>query len=311
MRIAKPFHSFTRIAVIGSIVVGGWLSGDSARAADEKQVCLGAYISAQRLRNEDKLVEAREQLLICARDVCPATLKKDCTTWAGEVEQALPSVVIDARNADGGDVIDVKVTVDGKPFADRIDGKPKSINPGVHTFHYETEGAPAMDEKVAIRAGEKMRKLTVKFAGKGKSPPGAATASPDTSASSDSPIGPVPTSTGDKVEGNRPVPASVYILGGLGLAALGGFTYFALKFDGQVSDLDKCKPRCQQSQVDDASSTRTISYIPLGVGVVGIGVATILYLTRPTVETKGEAHGPRLDVRQVAGGGLATFSTSF
>jgi hypothetical protein len=208
-------------------------------------------------------------------------------------------------------VIDVKVTVDGKPFTDRIDGKPKSINPGVHTFHYETEGAPAMDEKVAIRAGDKMRKLTVKFANKGKSTPGAATPTPDTSVEPDSSANPVPTSTADKVESSRPVPATVFVLGGIGVVGLGVFTYFALKFDGQVTDLDACKPRCQQSQVDDASSTRTISYIPLGVGVVGVGVATILYLTRPTVGPKTEAYRPHFDVKQVGGGGLATFSTSF
>ncbi|MBI5534496.1 MAG: hypothetical protein HY898_17355 [Deltaproteobacteria bacterium] len=311
MRILQSLGGFTRLVVIGAVVASGSLSSDSAMAADDKQVCLGAYISAQRLRNEDKLVEAREQLLLCARDVCPATLKKDCTTWAAEVEQALPSVVIEARNSDGGDVIDVKVTVDGKPFTDRIDGKPKNINPGVHTFHYETEGAPAMDEKVAIRAGDKMRKLTVKFNNKGKSPPGAATASPDSSAAPDSSAGPSPTSTGDKVEGTRPVPAAVYALGGIGLVGFGVFTYFALKFDSQVSDLDACKPSCAQSKVDDASTTRTISYIPLGVGVVGVGVATILYLTRPTVDNKSEARGPRFDVKQISGGGLATFSTTF
>jgi hypothetical protein len=310
MRVSQCFSGFTRIVVISAVVASGWLFSDTAKAADDKQICLGAYISAQRLRNEDKLVEAREQMLLCARDVCPATLKKDCTTWAGEVEQALPSVVIEARNADGGDVIDVKVTVDGKPFADRIDGKSRSINPGVHTFHYETEGAPAMDEKVAIRAGDKMRKLTVKFANKGKPTPGAASATPNASTAPDSSAGPSPTSTADK-PGERPVPTSVYILGGVGVVGLGVFTYFALKFDSQVSDLDSCKPRCQQSQVDDASTTRTISYVPLGIGVVGVGVATILYLTRPTASAKTEAAGPHFDVKQVTGGGLATFSTTF
>jgi hypothetical protein len=312
MPIPHRWSLLSRITVAAVIASSAWLSTDTAQAADEKQVCLGAYISAQRLRQEDKLIEAREQLLLCARDLCPATLKKDCTTWTAEVDQATPSVVIDARNADGGDVIDVKVTVDGKPFAERIDGKARPLNPGVHTFHYETEGSPAVEEKVVIRAGDKMRKLTVKFAPQGKQSGVTPTPGPsaDKPGHETSPDGDKDGSA-DKGTGSRPVPVVVYVLGGVGVAALAGFTYFAVKFNGQVSDLDSCKPRCSPDQVDDAKSTRTLSYIPLGIGVASLGAATILYLARPTVKPETSGYGPHLDVHQVAGGGLATFSTSF
>jgi hypothetical protein len=108
------------------------------------------------------------------------------------------------------------------------------------------------------------------------------------------------------------VPAGVWVFGAVGVAAFAGFTYFALKFDSQVNDLDSCKPRCSSSAVDDANSTRTISYIPLGIGIVSIGVAGIWYLARPKVEVEKKAAWlPQLDVRQVVGGGVATFSTSF
>lgn len=313
MPTASRIPVVSRATIALTLAASVLLSADSLQAADDKQVCLGAYISAQRLRQEDKLVEAREQLLTCARDVCPPTLKKDCITWTAEVDQALPSVVIDARDSDGADVIDVKVTVDGRPFADRIDGKPRPVNPGVHTFRYETEGAAPVAEKVVIRTGDKMRKVTVRFATGSKGATPAPTATSKDKADPDDTTPPTggPDPDKDRPQYTRPVPAGVYVFGAVGLAAFAGFTYFALKFDSQVNDLDSCKPRCSPDKVDDANSTRTISYIPLGVGIVSVGVAAIWYLARPKVEVEKKAWEPRLDVRQVAGGGLATFSTSF
>lgn len=298
MLTATSLRSATRLAVLAMAVAMPW-SGTAH--ADEKQVCTQAYIQGQRLKQEDKLIEAREQLLVCARDSCPASLKKDCTQWAAEVEQSLPTVVIEARDASGSDVIDVRVMVDGKTFLEHIDGKARPINPGVHTFKYQIEDAPPVVSKVVIVAGEKNRRLSAKFPAK----EGAAPA-PTTSGTGTEP----PPPEGDTGATTRPVPASVYVLGGIGLAALGGWGFLALKFDGKVKDLEACKPNCSQSDVDDAASTRTISFIPLGIGVVSLGVATVLYLSRPEVSSKKES-ASRVDVQSVPGGGLATFRTTF
>lgn len=301
MLTATSLRFATSLAVLATAVV---LPCSGTAHADEKQVCTQAYIQGQRLKQEDKLIEAREQLLVCARDTCPASLKKDCTQWAAEVEQSLPTVVVEARAADGSDVIDVKVMVDGKTFLEHIDGKPRPINPGVHTFKFQIEDAPAVVNKVVIVAGEKNRRLSAKFPGK----EGAAAPAP-TATSTSGTENPPP--EGDGGSTTRPVPTSVYVLGGIGLAALGGWGYFAMKFDGQVKDLEACKPNCSQSAVDDASSTRTISYIPLGIGVVSLGVATVLFLTRPEEKASHKESATGFNVRQVPGGGLATFGTTF
>lgn len=307
MRILPQLRFAATLALLTAVVVAPPVR--PARA-DEKQVCTQAYIQGQRLKQEDKLIEAREQLLVCARDTCPATLRKDCTQWSAEVEQSMPTVVVEARNADGTDAIDVRVTIDGKPFVSHLDGKPRPVNPGVHVFKFRAEGEDPVENKVVIVAGEKNRKLSVKFAAKEgdtSTPPVASTSTPD-----DKP--PVADTTT-----SRPVPASVYVLGGIGLASLGAWTYFALKFDGQVADLEDCKPNCAQSAVDDAASTRNISYIPLGIGAVSLGLATVLFLARPGVRTPVEKpvtkdadeNARRFDVRSVAGGAMATFSTTF
>src|SRR5580658_5011355 len=80
--------------------------------ADEKQACNDAYRQAQVLRNDHKLVEAREQLRICGGAACPGFIVKDCSDWLKADESRTPSVVLAAKNAAGADLIDVKVTMD-------------------------------------------------------------------------------------------------------------------------------------------------------------------------------------------------------
>src|SRR5580704_15746858 len=80
----------------------------SALAAD-KAACLDASSQAQTLRDAHQLVEARDQLRICARQICPAVVQADCATWLDAVEKSLPTVVLTAKDGRGGDVINVKV----------------------------------------------------------------------------------------------------------------------------------------------------------------------------------------------------------
>ena len=63
------------------------LPGASARGADAKAQCISAYEQGQQLKQESKLSQARKQLLVCARDVCPDMLRNDCEQWLKEVEQ--------------------------------------------------------------------------------------------------------------------------------------------------------------------------------------------------------------------------------
>jgi len=60
-----------------------------ARAADA--ACFDAYERTQRLRKEGKLDEAKGQATICARDTCPALLRKDCTQWVDEIAREMPA----------------------------------------------------------------------------------------------------------------------------------------------------------------------------------------------------------------------------
>ncbi len=283
-------RAFRRGAAAALVALAFVCTGLPARAADrsEKQICSKAYVQGQRLRNKHHLVEANKQFLVCARDACPAVLRKDCVQWSVEALKAIPTVVVEASDARGRDLVDVHVTLDGQSFVDRIDGRAKAVDPGVHTFTFETAGTSPISRRVVIHEAEQNRHLHVIF-----------------------PLG--------KPAPSKPVPASsrtpvaVYVLGGVGLVGLGGFTYMAVKFDHQVGELDKCKGHCAQSSVDAASRTRTLSFIPLGIGVASLGVAAYLYFSNfgNASGDREQARLPRFDVQPVRGGALTSVRGRF
>src|SRR4051812_16562109 len=89
-------------------------------AADEKAICVAASEKAQQLRSTGKLVEAREQLKVCGRRECPKLIQQDCTQWTSEVLATLPSAVPAAKDRKGRDIVDVRLTVDGKVVAESL-----------------------------------------------------------------------------------------------------------------------------------------------------------------------------------------------
>ena len=180
--------------------------------ADAKMQCVESYEAAQKLRQEGKLRASRAELLKCSSEACPPSLRKDCAPWLREVEDALPTVVLAARAADGHDLVDVRVTFDGAPLVDQLDGRAVAVDPGVHVFRFETSGLAPVDERVVVREGQKLRALQATFT----PAPTAMRAAP---LAQTPPAEPAPGAP-------RPVPIAAYVLGGVGVVALGAAAYF-------------------------------------------------------------------------------------
>src|SRR4051812_35283843 len=100
--------------------------------ADDKAACVAASTKGQTLRDEGKLLRARDELLACAKDSCPDIVRGYCAQWLGEVDKRLASVVIRARGSKGEDLVDVRVTMDGNPLVTKLEGRSISIDPGEH-----------------------------------------------------------------------------------------------------------------------------------------------------------------------------------
>jgi hypothetical protein len=134
------------------------LVGSSALAeGPTKQECVSANESAQELRDAGKLREARARLATCIAQSCPAPVREDCSQRLDEVDKAMPSLVFEARDESGRDLSAVRVTMDGEPLANNLDGAAIAVDPGQHRFAFEAAGLPIATKTLLLVEGDKRR----------------------------------------------------------------------------------------------------------------------------------------------------------
>jgi hypothetical protein len=212
-----------------------------------------------------RLLSSRKTGLQCIADTsCDVAVRRDCERWLKEIEAAQPSVVVRVVQADGKDMGDAVVTMDGKELEDASAGRAVLVDPGKH--HFETvHGELHVDQDVIIAQGEKNRVVILTFA-------------------------PPPSPPAKRIaETTRPVPLSVWILGGVGVLGLGAFTGFAI--EGQAK-YNRCEPTCS-ADAAALETRRAFAFGALGVGVVSLAIGAVLYFMRPEVAAaslKGEAY---------------------
>lgn len=254
------------LALLGSTM----LFGARDASALGKQECIQASERGQQLRDEGKLSESRQQLLLCVQESCPRPVVEACRDDLNAVEKRLPSVVFGAKGEGGGDLVDVIVQVDGVTVAQRLDGRAVALNPGPHRVRMESAGKSS-EEQIVVIEGEKSRpvRLTLRAAAQ------AATTAPTPAAPASAPERPSEASSG----GVSPL---VFVFGGLGVASIGAFAFLGLKGTGEINDLrDTCgkTQTCAQKDVDAAKTKLLIGDVFLGVGIVSAGLATYFALT--------------------------------
>ncbi len=125
-----------------------------ARADVSKAECIQANTASQDARRDLKFSAAREQLARCIDPSCPGIVRDDCTRRLDELERAQPTIVFDAKDASGHDVAAVKVTIDGKPLAEKLVGSALAVDPGEHTSTFTASGgAPVTQTLIVIKEG--------------------------------------------------------------------------------------------------------------------------------------------------------------
>ncbi len=228
--------------------------------AEDPSTCIQAYEQTQNLRRSGKLRDARTEAAKCAAESCPAVLARDCTKWLGEIDQSIPTVVFEVKSAAGDELTNVKVTVDGKPLVDKLDGKSVAIDVGQHVFRFEGgDGkSPPVEQKAVVHEGEKNKKISVTLGSK--------------TAATTPPAG-----------GERPIPPMAFVFGGVGIVSLGVGTFFAVSGSSKESDLDACKPSCSADRVNSVSTSYAFADVLFTAGVVSLVAAAYIYLARPTV----------------------------
>src|SRR6185369_16369212 len=183
----------------------------SAKPNDVRE-CLSAHEEGQTARRAGHLRDARRHFVACSTEACPADVRKDCSTQLDEVDARLPSMVVDARDR-GISTEDARVSVDGAVVVERISGRAIPMDPGPHVVRIECRGARVREQSLLLSEGDKLHRLVVDCDGDATS-----AEPPKPRATNESPTSSPP---------HRAIPAGTWILGGVAVVALAGFTTFA------------------------------------------------------------------------------------
>jgi hypothetical protein len=140
------------------------LTAGAVQGADPSTAeCLAATESSVKLGNDHKLRAERAQFLVCAAASCPTDIRKDCASQVESVSAQIPTIIFEAKDPSGADINAVKVTMDGEVLAERLEGTALSIDPGEHTFAFETAGQPPVTRKFTIQQAQKDRHERITF----------------------------------------------------------------------------------------------------------------------------------------------------
>jgi hypothetical protein len=267
------------------LVVAGTLSQSHlARAVDN--ACFDAYEQSQRLRNNGKLVEARAQTAICAREECPSALKRDCAQWSTEIDRTVATVVFAAKDDKGQDTTVTGVYVDDRKVADVIDGKPVKLDPGAHKVRFEK-----VDQKVEfiveLSAGETNHRIEHVIAPAPPPPP------------------PAESSAG------RHIPRVSLILGGVAAVGLVSFVSFAVA--GRVEQ--GCSPLCNSSQIGTLRAEYAVADVSWITGLAALGGAIGFWYFQPAAPAASAQGAPtatlHFDMGPARGGGTIGLHGTF
>ena len=153
-----------RHATAIAFALAGFLSSPTAQADTlSKEQCIDAHSRGQDAREQGKLSLARKLFMSCAQSSCPALVQGDCARFTDDLMRQQSSLSFVARDAQGADLPDTAVYVDGNLVVTRLDdGKPHDVDPGSHSVRFTSNG---VDQTITlvVGTGEKGRVVSVTF----------------------------------------------------------------------------------------------------------------------------------------------------
>jgi hypothetical protein len=243
-KVVRPFGLAACLAIVSTAV---------PTRADGPAPCFEAFASGQRLLASAKLMAAQSSFGACVNDTtCPAPpLLKDCAEQLAAVNRRVPSIVVVADKAPPN----TKIFIDADATPRDLDGRAIDLDPGYHDVELRSPEA-RVATRVLMAEGQKLERVALAFHVESVPPPPLRRLEPTPHRSH----------------------AATWILGGVGIAALGAFG--VLGAVGQVG-YDGCVAQgCSSSAVDTLSIERGTAWAALGVGVVSLSVATVLFFLR-------------------------------
>jgi hypothetical protein len=222
------------------------------------------------------------------------------------VNLAIPTIIFDARDSTGKDLISVRVSMESEVLAERLEGTALSVDPGVHTFTFEAAGHTPVQKQVVVHQGEKDRREVVAVF-EAETAPGSAEkptekpAEKPTETAAEKPTekpAEKPTEKAAETTGRGTQKTLALVAGGVGVVGLvvGGVAT-GVFFSKESTARSVCpNTTCPtQSGIDDwnaASSAGTATVVGFVVAGVGLATGAILWFTAtPGASAGGTALG--------------------
>jgi hypothetical protein len=304
-----------------------WTHAGSAAPPRTETSCVQSSEQGREHVLAGRLRKARAAFLECAQSRCGALRSQQCRSELQKLDADTPTVIPVVTDGNGIPQTEVSVSMDGELLTTQIDGRSVEVDPGMHEFSFSTAHGEVHTEKVLILEGQRNRVLTVQLV-KAAAPsapapapvrPPPSEATPLASGSASASASNESLATKQKLA-DEPLPGSdvsraspvlAYVVGGVGLAAVGSSLLLAHWGHEDNLLLDRCAPNCSQESVDHVRHLYIAADITLGAGVLALGAATWLYLSRPEVEDTRSARAYHFDVHPTASGAFATVGRAF
>ncbi len=224
------------------------------------------------------------------------TVMKEAPQHAAAIKPKIPKLTIKVPD----DVEGLAVTLDGNPI-DPKGGEETLVDPGTHKIEATAEKRKPFSQEVTLGEGQS-KTITVKV------PPLGGAAKPD----EPKPDEPTPTPTAP----SSGPPVAALVVGGIGVLALLGAGGFYLARSSVKSDLDgvcgddgQSCPAEKEDAISSGSTYTTLTNVFAVVGVIGVGVGVVLFVTAPKAESKAAPPPTSLRLSPTApGANLAGFS---
>ncbi len=230
-----------------------------ARAADAD--CATEAESGFDLRDSGQWRGAMRAFQACARESCPRVVRDDCRKGLIEIRAQGAHVVVHVRDEKGRDVVDARVTVDGAEIGndERMNGI--LVDRGTHRVRAYHSGFLDAAEDVVVVAADKTRPVELVLR-------------------SSSPTS-VPTVAGFGEQPAPPARTVPIVVGSVGLAAMVAFGVVGTWTYVDYRGLDACRPDCDPSRIDPLHRRAYVADALLGIGLVSLATATVLWFTTP------------------------------
>jgi hypothetical protein len=239
----------------------------SLAEADEADVCADNQATAKQTRLDGSLVVSYLAAGRCAVEACPEEIREACKMWQRELETVLGTIEVSITAPENVDVSAAQIRIDGAEPLAPLGSRRFRTTAGKHVVHIVVEGHPPVEKEVQVAPDAS---TTIELAFDAKAPPQRPPAATDKPAAGTAKPPASPEAPDLTLPG-----AVLLAAGGAGLFVFGVAAGLGVSAYG---DLDACRPRCPQAQVDAVDTRFLVADVSLGLGLGFAAVGAVLVI---------------------------------